>query len=165
MPLRPKSKATSTPPRATTISPSRSSGPPLPPSTAPPSPGTQPGARPWPPRWQGTFQEHPPDTVAGMSNHATTVATAVQLLNAGDVHGYVTTLYHPDAAFHGFPPDFPADRDGITAFFRALRAGIPDATIAAQDLLTDQDRVAVRFTLTGTHTGELFGVPASGART
>jgi steroid delta-isomerase-like uncharacterized protein len=99
-----------------------------------------------------------------MSNHATTVATAVQLLNAGDVHGYVTTLYHPDAAFHGFPPDFPADRDGITAFFRALRAGIPDATIAAQDLLTDQDRVAVRFTLTGTHTGELFGVPASGAR-
>lgn len=99
-----------------------------------------------------------------MSNHASTIATAVQLLNAGDVDGYVTTLYHPDATFHGFPPDFPADRDGISEFFRALRAGIPDATIAAQDLLTDQDRVAVRFTLTGTHTGELFGVPASGTR-
>ena len=69
-----------------------------------------------------------------MSDHATTIATAVQLLNAGDVDGYVTTLYHPDARFHGFPPDFGADRDGITAFFRALRAGIPDATIAAQDL-------------------------------
>ena len=41
---------------------------------------------------------------------------------------------------------------------------MPDATIAAQDLLTDGDRVAVRFTLTGTHSGELFGVPASGAR-
>jgi predicted ester cyclase len=99
-----------------------------------------------------------------MSNHATTVATAVQLLNAGDVDGYVTTLYHPDATFHGFPPDFPADRDGITEFFRALRAGMPDAAIAAEDLLTDQDRVAVRFALTGTHTGELFGVPAGGAR-
>lgn len=99
-----------------------------------------------------------------MSDHATTIATAVQLLNAGDVDGYVTTLYHPDARFHGFPPDFGADRDGITAFFRALRAGIPDATIAAQDLFVDGDRVAVRFSLTGTHAGELFGVPAGGSR-
>lgn len=99
-----------------------------------------------------------------MTQHSSTIATAVGLLNAGDVDGYVTTLYHPDATFHGFPPDFPADRNGIADFFRALRAGIPDATISAQDMLTEEDRVAVRFTLTGTHTGELFGVPAGGAR-
>lgn len=99
-----------------------------------------------------------------MSNHATTIATAVQLLNAGDVDGYIDTLYHPDARFHGFPPDFAATRDGITDFFKALRAGIPDATITAQDLLTDGDSVAVRFTLTGTHTSALFGVPVSGTR-
>jgi steroid delta-isomerase-like uncharacterized protein len=97
-----------------------------------------------------------------MSDHATTIATAVGLLNAGDVDGYITTLYAPEAVFHGFPPAFSPDRDGIAAFFRALRAGVPDANIAAEDLLTDGDRVAVRFTLTGTHTGELFGVPASG---
>jgi predicted ester cyclase len=99
-----------------------------------------------------------------MSNHASTIASAVQLLNAGDVDGYVSALYHPDARFHGFPPDFADTRDGITEFFTALRAGIPDATITAQDLLTDGDKVAVRFTLTGTHSRELFGVPASGAR-
>ncbi|MFR9804663.1 ester cyclase [Pseudonocardia sp. RS010] len=120
-------------------------------------------AAPRPPRPRGTFREHRPDTVSGMSNHSTTVATAVGLLNAGDVDGYVTTLYHPDAVFHGFPPDFPGTRAGIAEFFRALRAGIPDAVITAQDMLVDQDRVAVRFTLTGTHTGELFGVPAGGA--
>lgn len=99
-----------------------------------------------------------------MDKHSSTIATAVGMLNAGDVDGYVTTLYHPDATFHGFPPDFRADRSGIAEFFRALRAGIPDATIAAQDMLTDGDRVAVRFTLTGTHSGELFGVPPGGAR-
>ncbi|MDT7649272.1 MAG: hypothetical protein QOI36_678, partial [Pseudonocardiales bacterium] len=66
--------------------------------------------------------------------------------------------------FHGFPPAFSPDRDGIAEFFRALRAGVPDANIAAQDLLADGDRVAVRFTLTGTHTGELFGAPATGER-
>ena len=99
-----------------------------------------------------------------MSDHATTIATAVRLLNAGDVDGYVTTLYAPEAVFHGFPPAFSPDRDGIAEFFRALRAGVPDANIAAQDLLADGDRVAVRFTLTGTHTGELFGAPATGER-
>lgn len=98
-----------------------------------------------------------------MSDHATTIASAVQMLNAGDVDGYVTTLYAPEAVFHGFPPAFAPDRDGIAGFFRALRAGVPDATISAQDLFADGDRVAVRFTLTGTHTGELFGVTASGA--
>lgn len=36
-------------------------------------------------------------------------------------------------------------------------------TIAAEDLFTGGDWVAVRFTLTGTHTGELFGAPAAGA--
>ncbi|MDT7658331.1 MAG: hypothetical protein QOF38_3046, partial [Pseudonocardiales bacterium] len=92
-----------------------------------------------------------------MSDQATTIATAIGLLNAGDVDGYVTTLYAPEAVFHGFPPAFTPDRDGIAAFFRALRAGVPDANIAAEDLLCDGDRVAVRFTLTGTHTEELFG--------
>jgi hypothetical protein len=98
-----------------------------------------------------------------MSDHTTTIASAVQKLNAGDVDGYVTTLYAPEAVFHGFPPAFPPDRDGITAFFHALRGGVPDATISAQDVFAAEDRVAVRFTLTGTHTGELLGVAGSGA--
>lgn len=98
-----------------------------------------------------------------MSEHATTIATAVGRLNAGDVDGYITTLYAPEAVFHGFPAAFTPDRNGIAAFFRALRAGVPDANIAAEDLLCDGDRVAVRFTLTGTHTEELFGAPATGA--
>jgi steroid delta-isomerase-like uncharacterized protein len=97
-----------------------------------------------------------------MSDHATTIAIAVGLLNAGDVDGYVTTLYAPEAVFHGFPPAFAPDREGIAEFFRALRVGMPDTNIAAEDLITEADRVAVRFTLTGTHTGELLGVPASG---
>jgi ketosteroid isomerase-like protein len=54
-----------------------------------------------------------------MSDQATTIATAIGLLNAGDVDGYVTTLYTPEAVFHGFPPAFTPDRDGIAEFFRA----------------------------------------------
>jgi len=32
-----------------------------------------------------------------MSDHPATLATAIGLLNAGDVDGYITTLYAPDA--------------------------------------------------------------------
>ena len=39
---------------------------------------------------------------------------------------------------------------------------MPDARITAEDLFADGDRVAVRYTLTGTHEGELFGAPGTG---
>lgn len=98
-----------------------------------------------------------------MTNHAATIASAVARLNDGDVDGYITTLYHPESRFHGFPEMFGTDRNGITEFFRALVAAVPDARIDAQDLLESGDRVAVRFTLTGTHRGELLGAAPTGS--
>jgi steroid delta-isomerase-like uncharacterized protein len=97
-----------------------------------------------------------------MTDHASTIANAVGKLNAGDVDGYITGLYHPHCRFHGFPDAFGSDRDGIADFFRALVAAAPDARIEADDLIADGDRVAVRFTLTGTHQNELLGAPGSG---
>jgi predicted ester cyclase len=52
--------------------------------------------------------------------------------------------------------------DGIAELFPALVTAVPDANIAAEDLLVDGDRVAVRFVLTGTHQGELLGAPGTG---
>lgn len=97
-----------------------------------------------------------------MTDHANTIANAVSHLNTGDVDGYVTTLYHPHCRFHGFPNAFGSDRDGIADFFRALVTAVPDARITAEDLITEGDRVAVRFTLTGTHRGELLGAAGTG---
>jgi predicted ester cyclase len=97
-----------------------------------------------------------------MTDHATTIATAVGRLNEGDVDGYITTLYHPHCRFHGFPDAFGSDRDGIADFFRTLVAAVPDARIAAEDLLEQGDRVAVRYVLTGTHDGDLLGAAGTG---
>ena len=96
------------------------------------------------------------------ADHASTIISAVDKLNAGDVDGYIGGLYAPDSRFHGFPEAFSPDRDGITEFFRTLVAAVPDTRITAQDLLIDGDRVAIRFTLSGTHRGELFGAPGTG---
>lgn len=96
------------------------------------------------------------------TDHVTTIATAVDTLNGGDVEGYVRALYAPECRFHGFPDTFPPTRDGIADFFRALIGAVPDARITARDVLVDGDRVALRYALTGTHRGELFGAAGSG---
>jgi len=48
----------------------------------------------------------------------------------------------------------------ITAF----RAGFPDLHVSIEDVLTAGDRFASRTTVTGTHTGDLMGMPATGRR-
>ena len=39
---------------------------------------------------------------------------------------------------------------------------MPDARICAEDLIEQDDRVAVRYVLTGTHDGELLGAVGTG---
>ena len=49
----------------------------------------------------------------------------------------------------------------LRSHIEVFRAGIPDYYMEAHDLIAEQDKVAVRFTLHGRHTGDLLGVPAS----
>ena len=52
-------------------------------------------------------------------------------------------------------------RQQITAF----RAAFPDLHVSIEDLLlADGGRFASRTTVTGTHTGDLMGIPATGQR-
>ena len=56
---------------------------------------------------------------------------------------------------------------GVEAFeqqITAFRAAFPDLHVTVEDLLTDGDRFASRTTVTGTHAGDLMGLPATGKR-
>jgi predicted ester cyclase len=46
----------------------------------------------------------------------------------------------------------------------ASRTAFPDQRVAVDDLLAESDRVAVRFTLRGTHLGELLDLAPTGRR-
>ena len=56
----------------------------------------------------------------------------------------------------------PMPREGHEAFARAFYAGCPDIRHTLDDVFASGDRLAVRFTIRGTHTGNLFGIPPSG---
>jgi steroid delta-isomerase-like uncharacterized protein len=68
-----------------------------------------------------------------------------------------------------FAPDVVDDSVGGgrgRAFYREAIAGwrraFPDLRVSVDDVLAEGDRVAVRWTATGTHQGPLEGLPATG---
>jgi predicted ester cyclase len=55
----------------------------------------------------------------------------------------------------------PVDRAGHEAFAKAFYAGFEGIHHDLEDVFAAGDRAAVRFVLTGTHTGSFFGIPPS----
>jgi steroid delta-isomerase-like uncharacterized protein len=52
--------------------------------------------------------------------------------------------------------------EGFIHFFTGFRAAFPDLNIAVEQLVADDDNVAITYTITGTHQGDFLGVPATG---
>lgn len=71
-------------------------------------------------------------------------------------------LYSPDYVSHSLGPDLPPTREGLKTFIRALREGLPDLQCPMEEVVAEGDRVAGRFSLRGTHSGTLFGIPPTG---
>lgn len=70
--------------------------------------------------------------------------------------------YAPDVRLHGFPPDVPSSRDGITGFYQAIWGAFPDFALTIEDVLAEGDTAVVRFAWVGTHRGAFMGVPPTG---
>ncbi|HXT70989.1 MAG TPA: ester cyclase [Vicinamibacterales bacterium] len=56
----------------------------------------------------------------------------------------------------------PMNRDGHEQFALGFYAAFPDANHHVSHVFDDGGNVAVRFTIKGTHTGNFFGIPATG---
>lgn len=56
----------------------------------------------------------------------------------------------------------PMDYEGHQQFGRAFYGGFPDLYHAIDDVIVEGDKVVVRFTLRGTHTGDFMGIPPTG---
>ena len=52
--------------------------------------------------------------------------------------------------------------EGAKAFADAIRTGFPDYNEEIEDIVVQGDKVAVKLRIRGTHSGPMFGVPATG---
>jgi steroid delta-isomerase-like uncharacterized protein len=76
----------------------------------------------------------------------------------------IDEFYAPDYVNHNAPPGMPNDREGHKALVSAYLGAFPDLKVTNDILVAEGDIVVNRSTGTGTHTGELMGIPATGKR-
>jgi predicted ester cyclase len=108
-----------------------------------------------------TSEEHEPMTADG--NTATFRRWFEEGWSQGNVD-LADEMYSPDYVTHSVGPDLPPTLEGLKMFVRAFRAGIPDMAFTLESVVAEGDRVAGRFTVRGTHSGPLFGIPPTGVQ-
>ena len=63
-------------------------------------------------------------------------------------------FYDDSLTIHGFPPNLPANKGGFKLFIYLLWKAFPDIRITFEDIIIEENKVACRYNLTGTHQGE-----------
>lgn len=75
----------------------------------------------------------------------------------------ITRMLSADAVVHGLAQSGGSlhGPDGFLQFHRAFTSAFPDLRVHVEDAIEQGDRVAMRFTATGTHSGDGLGFPAT----
>jgi predicted ester cyclase len=85
-----------------------------------------------------------------------------EVANKGNLTA-IDELMSPDFVEHEeLPPGTPPGREAAKYFFAQWRQGFPDGQVTLEKEIAEGDLVSVYETWRGTHTGEFFGIPASG---
>ena len=60
------------------------------------------------------------------------------------------------------PPEVPGGPEGLKMFAQVYITAFPDLKIKVDDQVAEGDKVVSRWSASGTHEGELMGIPATG---
>jgi steroid delta-isomerase-like uncharacterized protein len=63
---------------------------------------------------------------------------------------------------HQIPPDMPEGKAGAAAIFGMMFSAVPDGKNEIIETVVSGDQIAIRSRWTGTQTGDMFGMPATG---
>ena len=74
----------------------------------------------------------------------------------------VDEYFAEDASIGFAPPGVSPDREGFKQVIGPYLSAFPDLHVVLEDQIAEGDIVASRFSVTGTHKGELAGIAASG---
>ena len=98
-----------------------------------------------------------------MSDAGRAMERYIEAMNSGAIETmaeYIADTFHQ--TFYGLPE--VTGVAGAQAYVTMLRAAYSELCQSIDDLLVDGDKVAMRATLRGVHTGAIRDIPASGNR-
>lgn len=84
-----------------------------------------------------------------------------ELLLRGDTEG-VEDLVAEDVVDHNLPPGIPPGLEGFKQISKLLTTAFSNLNGEIEDEIQDGDVVVTRSIFRGTHTGDFFGIPATG---
>jgi steroid delta-isomerase-like uncharacterized protein len=96
----------------------------------------------------------------GFEENEKALMRAVEAWNSGDVASYLE-LYSEDIKLHAGAYDFP-DKAAVAGMYTGFHAAVPGVQLEIHDAFGGGERLACRYTVMGTQTGELMGIPPSG---
>jgi steroid delta-isomerase-like uncharacterized protein len=96
-------------------------------------------------------------------NKTLTRRVVEEVWNRGNLD-VVDEAFAPDYQEHNPRPGQEPGIEGYKGGVSMMRNAFPDLFLDIQDIIAEGDRVALRYTLQGTHDGELMGLGATGQR-
>lgn len=84
-----------------------------------------------------------------------------EAVNSGNLE-VLREVFAPTAIDRDPASNQSAGPEGFIQFFTGFRAAFPDLNISVEQLVADENNVAIAYTITGTHQGDFLGIPATG---
>ncbi len=91
-----------------------------------------------------------------------TVRRFFEELLSTDNFALADEILSPDFRFYFAGSPDPMDLEGYMEFLAARRAAFPDRRFVVEEMIAEGDKVSARFTMRGTHKGDLRGIAPSG---
>ena len=100
----------------------------------------------------------------GPDDNVATLRRLIEAVNQNDLARVAPEVIAPGFVRHDVAGTWPGVRGegGVIDLIGSLRAALPDMHFEIDDIFGAGDRVAMRFTLSGTHRAELLGRPPTG---
>ena len=87
---------------------------------------------------------------------------AIDAWNAGDLARYLQ-LYDDRIQLYGYSEQ-PMGKVEVKAFYESIFQSLSDIVLEIHEVIEQGSQLGCRFTMHGTHTGELAGIAATGRR-
>ena len=99
------------------------------------------------------------DQVTATMNEAN-LQRAADAWNARDLDGYLA-MYDDSIKLHGYSPE-PMTKATVRGFYEMIHQAFDGPKLLFHEVFSNGDRLVIRFTMTGTHTGTFLGIAATG---